>query len=135
MECTWQVVFRYVLKNVANGYSYSPQMWRSSNYCWTSLDQNDTEFLKISAQVLSDEGLRVIREIVAREKLRSVGPEASRGQKHILRGLYYLSPFIRELQQSQELRDFFQKLTGQKLIPHPSMSSSPQVSYFFRLKL
>ena len=65
--------------------------------------------------MLSEEGVKVIREIVLRNESRAVPPKNARGQKYALRGLYYLSPFIRDFQNSIELRDHFEKIVGIKL--------------------
>ena len=80
-------------------------------------------------QLLSEEGLRVVRSIVAREEHRSApntcivlqlflsflnfgtlqvfysrSVASARGSKRALRGLYYSSPFIRALQTSPQVR-------------------------------
>ena len=82
-------------------------------------------------QLLSEEGLRVVRSIVAREEHRSTtktlflysrtslllilycgtyttsssrSVASARGSKRALRGLYYSSPFIRALQTSPQVR-------------------------------
>lgn len=44
-----------------------------------------------------------------------------------LRGLYYSSPFIRDLQNCPELLNMFQEFVGEPLLPHFCFSSSPQV--------
>jgi hypothetical protein len=37
MLVTKRVLFCFVIKNVANGLIYSPQLWRTRKYCWTPL--------------------------------------------------------------------------------------------------
>ena len=71
--------------------------------------------------------MRVMREIVLRNKPFAVGPDHTRGNKIALRGLYYLSPFVRDFQQCEELKEFFKILVGEELIPHGNLSSCPQV--------
>ena len=68
-----------------------------------------------------------MKEIVLRYESSGVGPEHARGNKIALRGLYYLSPFVRDFQQCNELKEFFKVLVGEELIPHGNLSSSPQV--------
>ena len=84
-------------------------------------------FVSFSRQVLSKEGVRVIHEIVFRNEGCSVNPENARGLKLALRGLYYLSPFVRDFQNCRELRELFRQIAGEELIPHPALSSVPQV--------
>ena len=78
---------------------------------------------------MSKEGVRVMKEIVLRNESSGVGPEHARGNKIALRGLYYLSPFVRDFQQCNELKEFFKVLVGEELIPHGNLCSSPQVLY------
>ena len=80
-------------------------------------------------QVFSEEGLRVLKEIIKREEKQGV--YSSRGHKIALRGLYYLSPWVRDLQACTELRAHFCNIAGEELVPHPSFCNSPQVSYLF----
>ena len=77
-------------------------------------------------QVFSDKGLMVLKEIIKREEEH--GTYSSRGNKIALRGLYYMSPWVRDLQACQELRDHFKIIAGEDLVPHPSFCNSPQVS-------
>jgi len=77
-------------------------------------------------QLLSEEGLRVVRSIVKREEHRAV--DSARGSKRALRGLYYCSPFLRDLQNCSELLDMFKEYVGEELLPHFCFSSSPQVN-------
>jgi len=77
-------------------------------------------------QLLSDEGLRVVRDIVQREEHRAVA--SARGSKRALRGLYYSSPFIRDLQNCPQLLEMFKEFVGEQLLPHFCFSNSPQVN-------
>jgi len=77
-------------------------------------------------QILSEEGLRVVRRIVEREEYRAEA--SSRGTKRALRGLYYSSPFIRDLQNCPQVLDVFQQCVGEPLLPHFCFSNSPQVN-------
>lgn len=79
-------------------------------------------------QIFTEEGIRVLRKIIEREECRAVSPKNARGSKYALRGLYYLSPFVRDVQECQLLRDHFHNIAGEELIPHPNLSSSPQVN-------
>ena len=85
--------------------------------------------LESSLQLLSEEGVKAINDIIKRESHRAPDTSASRGNKKIIRGLYYTSKFIRDLQNCRELRDFFKKICGEELVPHPSYSNSPQVKF------
>jgi len=76
--------------------------------------------------LLSDQGLEVVRSIVAREQHRAVS--SARGSKRALRGCYYASPFIRDLQNCPELLAMFERIVGQPLLPHFCFSNSPQVN-------
>ncbi len=71
----------------------------------------------------------MLSDIIKREEKQ--GTYSSRGSKIALRGLYYMSPWVRDLQACIELRDHFRKIVGEELIPHPSYSNSPQVSRSF----
>ena len=79
-------------------------------------------------QILSEEGVKVLLEIIKREDHRANDPGHSRGNKRTIRGLYYSSKFIRDLQNCQKLRDLLHKICGEELLPHPSYSNSPQVN-------
>ena len=76
-------------------------------------------------QVFSKEGLRVLEEIIKREE--NHGEISARGHKIALRGLYYMSPWVRDLQACQELKQHFKIIAGEELVPHPSFCNSPQV--------
>jgi hypothetical protein len=95
-----------------------------ANTCVPGESQCCTYFFK----VLSEEGLKVMRKIVLRHESAGVPPEFARGCKIALRGLYYLSPFIRDFQNCAELREIFSNIVGEELIPHANFSSCPQVS-------
>ena len=79
-------------------------------------------------QVFSEEGMRVLKKIIKREESLGVPPSSSRGNKIALRGLYYMSPFVRDVQTCKELREHFKAIAGEELVPHPSFMNSPQVS-------
>ena len=66
-------------------------------------------------------------EIIKREEKRGVFDVRARGNKIALRGLYYWSPWIRDLQACPKLREMFCQIAGEELVPHPSFSNSPQV--------
>ena len=76
-------------------------------------------------QVFSIEGLKVLKEIIQREERH--GTYSSRGNKIALRGLYYMSPWVRDLQACQKLKKHFKMIAGEELVPHPSFCNSPQV--------
>ena len=79
--------------------------------------------------MFSEEGIRVLTQIIRREEYQAVPPSSARGNKKALRGLYYLSPFVRDLQSCPLLRAHFHAIAGEELVPHPSLMNSPQVSY------
>ena len=54
---------------------------------------------------------------------------SSRGSKRALRGLYYSSPFIRDLQNCPQLLKMFEECVGEPLLPHFCFSNSPQVNF------
>ena len=80
-------------------------------------------------QVLSEEGVNVMKAIVLRNEAEGNGvhKRSHRGNKKLMRGLYYFSPFIRDFQNCKELRVLFGKIVGEELIPHGNLSSGPQV--------
>ena len=88
-------------------------------------------FIKIYTliKVLSEKGVEVMREIVLRNESSAVGPENARGSKKALRGLYYLSPFVRDFQNCPQLRNYFKEIVGEALIPHCLLSNDPQVNF------
>ncbi len=68
------------------------------------------------------------KEISLRNLVSSVGPEKIRGTRNGFRGGYYLSPWLRDLQNCKELLDFFEEFIGEPLIPHCTFSNVPHVS-------
>jgi len=103
---------------------YTPDIADSMNR-----GEQGTDFAYTSPfSLLSEEGVKAINDIIKRESHRAPDTSASRGNKKIIRGLYYTSKFIRDLQNCRELRDFFKKICGEELVPHPSYSNSPQVN-------
>lgn len=68
-----------------------------------------------------------MKKIIKREEKQGVPPSSARGNKIALRGLYYLSPWVRDLQACPELREHFRQIAGEDLVPHPSLCNSPQV--------
>ncbi len=64
---------------------------------------------------LSDEGVRVLRDIVARNMKYA---RTSERQPTHLRGLAYTSKFIRDLNEDPRVIALISKLAGQPLIPH-----------------
>jgi len=79
-------------------------------------------------QVFSQEGIDVLKKIIKREEKQGVPPSSARGNKIALRGLYYMSPFVRDLQTCPKLREHFRQIAGEELVPHPSLTNSPQVN-------
>ena len=75
----------------------------------------------------------MVKEIALRNEKSAVGPKNMRGAKNGLRGVYYLSPFIRDLQNCQELLDLYEDLIGERVIPHCCFSNVPQVKLGFLL--
>ncbi len=76
--------------------------------------------------------MRVAREIAFRNQDAAVGPKYIRGSKTALRGGYYLSPWLRDLQNCKELLDFFDEMVGEPLVPHCTFSNVPQVRTIFK---
>ena len=92
-----------------------------------SKEENQSKFAYSSPfQVFSQEGLKVLKEIIRREE--NQGVYSSRGHKIALRGLYYLSPWVRDLQACTELRNHFCNIAGEELVPHPSFCNHPTIS-------
>lgn len=92
-------------------------------------DANGSKFAYSSPfQVFSEEGMRVLKKIIKREEKQGVPPSSSRGNKIALRGLYYMSPFVRDIQTCKELREHFKAIAGEELVPHPSLMNSPQIN-------
>jgi hypothetical protein len=92
-------------------------------------DSNGSQFAYSAPfQVFSDEGMDVLRKIIKREEKQGVPPSSARGNKIALRGLYYMSPFVRDLQTCPKLCEHFRQIAGEELVPHPSLCNSPQVN-------
>jgi len=72
--------------------------------------------------------MEVLYKIIKREEKEGVPPSSARGNKIALRGLYYMSPFVRDLQTCPVLCEHFRQIAGEELVPHPSLSNSPQVN-------
>lgn len=69
-----------------------------------------------------------MHEIVLRNEKHYINPETNRGNRNILRGLYYLSPFVRDFQNYRRLIDYFETLIGEPLIPHCLFMNAPHVN-------
>jgi len=91
-------------------------------------DPNGSRFAYSAPQVFSQEGIDVLKKIIKREEKQGVPPSSARGNKIALRGLYYMSPFVRDLQTCPKLREHFRQIAGEELVPHPSLTNSPQVN-------
>jgi len=76
-------------------------------------------------QVLSKEGLKVIRKIVKRE-MPDVAP--SRGSRTALRGVYYTSPWFRDFHSSPLLLDHVSAIAGERLVVTHDLPSAPQIN-------
>ena len=80
-------------------------------------------------QLLSDVGIEVFNQIIQRSASKMAGDSKSaRGNKVTIRGLYYSSRWVQDLQNSRKLRKHFEAICGEELVPHPSFSNSPQVN-------
>jgi len=77
-------------------------------------------------QVLSKEGVKVMREIVLRNR-PSGGP--SRGSRVALRGLYYTSPWVRDLHNCPVLLAAVSSAAGEQLVPTHHINAAPQVNF------
>jgi len=77
-------------------------------------------------QFLSKEGVEVMRKIVTREKPDS-GP--SRGCRIGLRGLYYTSPWVRDLHNSPQVLAMISSIAGEPLVPTHHINAAPQVNF------
>jgi len=76
-------------------------------------------------QLLSEEGLRVIKDIVRRE---TVDAPASRGSRIALRGLFYSSPWIRDLHTCPELLEHVSNIVGERVVITHDLPSAPQIN-------
>jgi len=77
-------------------------------------------------QFLSAKGIEVMRKIVAREK-PDCGP--SRGCRIALRGLYYTSPWVRDLHNCPLVLDLVSSIAGERLVPTHHINAAPQVNF------
>ena len=75
-----------------------------------------------------------MKEIVLRHESKAVPPKFARGNKLALRGLYYISPFVRDFQNCRELSEYFEELAGEKLVPASCFSNVPHVSCLVSLQ-
>jgi len=75
--------------------------------------------------LLSAEGLRVIRRIVERE---SVEAAPSRGSRIALKGMFYSSPFIRDMHTSPVLLDHVSAILGERVVVTHDLPSAPQIN-------
>jgi len=76
-------------------------------------------------RVLSEEGVKAVHDIVLREKhLAHVNHRNTE-----LRGLYYLSPFIRDLMTCTELLNHLGKFIGEPIVPHFLSMDAPSVNF------
>jgi len=76
-------------------------------------------------QFLSNEGLKVIRQIVKRE---TPTVEPSRGSRIGIRGLYYSSPWIRDLHSCPQVLDHVSWIAGERLVITHNLPSAPHVN-------
>merc|ERR1719369_2596879 len=77
-------------------------------------------------QILSSEGVKVMREIVLRNR-PSGGP--SRGSRVALRGLYYTSPWVRDLHNCPQVLEMISNIAGEPLVPTHHINAAPQVNF------
>ena len=77
-------------------------------------------------QFLSKEGVAVMRKIVLREK-PECGP--SRGCRIALRGLYYTSPWVRDLHNCPQVLKMISDIAGEPLVPTHHINAAPQVNF------
>jgi len=76
-------------------------------------------------QVLSKEGLKVLRMIADRD-MPDVAP--SRGSRIALRGLYYSSPWVRDFHSCPLLLDHVSAVAGERLVVTHDLPSAPQIN-------
>jgi len=77
-------------------------------------------------RLISDEGVRILRSIIKRERPNELVP--TRGSRTSLRGLYYRSPFIRDLQSHPKVLELLSAMAGEQLVPSHFNNSTPQVN-------
>lgn len=76
-------------------------------------------------QLFSEEGTRVLHNIILREKHRA----HKNHRNEELRGLYYLSPFVRDVMTCPVLLAHLEKFTGEPVVPHFLSMNSPAVNF------
>lgn len=76
-------------------------------------------------RILSKEGVKAVHEIIMREKHRA----HLNFRNTELRGLYYLSPFIRDLVTSPELLRHLGQMIGEPIVPHFLSMDAPSVNF------
>jgi len=75
--------------------------------------------------LFSEEGVKVIHSIVMREKHK-----ANRNHRNVeLRGLYYTSPFVRQMMTNPTLLGFLEEFAGEPIWPHFILQDSPSVNF------
>jgi len=75
--------------------------------------------------LFSEEGVKVIHSIVMREKHK-----ANRNHRNVeLRGLYYTSPFVRQMMTNPTLLGFLEEFAGEPIWPHFLLQDSPSVNF------
>lgn len=79
-------------------------------------------------QVLSREGIRVLRGIVDREMEELEGVAPSRGSRIALRGLFYSSPWVRDFHSSPQVLDHVSAILGERVVVTHDLPSGPQVN-------
>ena len=77
-------------------------------------------------QFLSRKGVEVMKKIVLREK-PDCGP--SRGSRVALRGLYYTSPWVRDLHNCPQVLEMISNIAGEPLVPTHHINAAPQVNF------
>merc|ERR1719167_1000039 len=77
-------------------------------------------------QFLSRKGVEVMKKIVLREK-PDCGP--SRGSRVALRGLYYTSPWVRDLHNCPQVLGAVSAYAGEQLVPTHHINAAPQVNF------
>jgi hypothetical protein len=74
---------------------------------------------------LSAKGLSVIRKIVERE---TPNVEPSRGSRIGIRGLYYSSPWVRDLHSCPQVLDHVSNIVGERVVITHNLPSAPHVN-------
>ena len=76
-------------------------------------------------QFLSAKGLAVIRKIVTRE---TPSVEPSRGSRIGIRGLYYSSPWVRDLHSCPQVLDHVSNIVGERVVITHNLPSAPHIN-------